>query len=331
MKKKLSIILTSNFPIKKTGIFSTASSLIHEYDGEITLYCDESIEINHHKSKFLNAINYEKQKNENTVVFTHIECSLLPLIQKKLPNAKYHVGDWPGLYIKSLLYNGYFKKAIYSYLRLKLRMLRVRKQSNFYFVSQDDTFKAKKNNLINSKCLPIGVNKPIDIKPKPVNLSEIVFSGNFAYEPNRLAAEELIHYFKYKKEYSLYFVGFNSFILKKHKYDNINIVGSVDSVVDYLYSNRKVYVSLIRIGSGSKNKILEALVCGLPVICTAESLDSFIKESSTVRVIENPNQIENEIESLSKIQNLNETLLKNSKLIKEERSWKSLADSFFKF
>ena len=78
-------------------------------------------------------------------------------------------------------------------------------------------------------------------------------------------------------EVTLYIVGKNpTDKLKKLVINRKNIIvtGKVDSVFSYIKSST-IYISPLRIGSGKKNKIIEAISCGTPLIASTVSMEGF--------------------------------------------------------
>ena len=92
----------------------------------------------------------------------------------------------------------------------------------------------------------------------------IVFHGDFTYEPNKIAAKYII---KFSEQYSnLQFTMFGrgSDIFTK---SNVNGKGFVENVTSELIEG-EIYFAPMALGSGIKNKILEAMSQGMVVITT---------------------------------------------------------------
>jgi hypothetical protein len=87
-------------------------------------------------------------------------------------------------------------------------------------------------------------------------------------------------------------------------------------------------VSLIETGAGAKNKILEAMVAGCPIICTPDSLDSSIPMAPSIKVKSQDDEI---------VSQLNQWILAKDDLILRaacdklahdtlaQRSWRAVA------
>ncbi|WP_224981789.1 glycosyltransferase [Geomonas agri] len=113
----------------------------------------------------------------------------------------------------------------------------------------------------------------------------LCFSGNFDYLPNRLAAKFILT--KIVPElsrrgitFTFHIVGANpgDDLLKMADQcgDSVIVTGFVEDIDLYL-SDMDIYVSPLFLGTGMKNKILQAMNIGLPLVCSNVSLDG-IKE-----------------------------------------------------
>ncbi len=131
---------------------------------------------------------------------------------------------------------------------------------------------------------------PIEVIPNGIDLNyfapqplqreraTILFTGNFDYAPNvdaaiRLAMDILPRVRQTIPDAKLWLVGnkpppemcaLNS--------DTITVTGRVPDIRPYL-AQASVFVSPLRLGAGIKNKVLEALAMGCPVIATPLSVD----------------------------------------------------------
>lgn len=127
--------------------------------------------------------------------------------------------------------------------------------------------------------VPIGIDiDKINRQPKSKTF-DVVFSGNLDYPPNREAAEFLAgkiapRLIEAKPDIKIVLVGRNPGSLKKFGSDNIIITGEVKDVMDYI-EMAGVYVSPVFSGSGMKNKILQAIGAGIPIVGTSGSFGGF--------------------------------------------------------
>lgn len=118
---------------------------------------------------------------------------------------------------------------------------------------------------------------PFSIK-KVKEKNKLVFSGMMDYDPNIIA----VNYFarnvlnKLDSKYELYVIGKNK---SKELISNkkIKYIGYVESMRDEL-SKYDIYVCPIIAGSGVKNKILQAMSVGLPIVSTKLGIEGLDKE-----------------------------------------------------
>jgi glycosyltransferase involved in cell wall biosynthesis len=214
-----------------------------------------------------------------------MEYSKLAVLLNKYPEAIYHVGDWPLSYWRSLRSHNPII-SILGEIRARLRLMEIKKSPVFVFVSVEDTNKAISYGYRFSTHIPIGVNKPSIGIANSINTRMICFSGNMRYGPNKEAAYNLLELASnILASYKIVIVGYYATDIEIGNLDNVYLIEDVYSVVNYLAENRPVFISLLKTGAGSKNKILEALSAGCPIICTSESLDVSIPKSSAIQVI----------------------------------------------
>jgi glycosyltransferase involved in cell wall biosynthesis len=103
------------------------------------------------------------------------------------------------------------------------------------------------------------------------NNKSLLFSGNFGYKPNADTAQYVVEklypaiHQKYP-EIELYIVGKNPPLLKRN--ENIIITGFVEDISEW-YNKAEIFLCPLLYGAGIKNKVLEAMACGLPVIASS--------------------------------------------------------------
>ena len=123
----------------------------------------------------------------------------------------------------------------------------------------------------------------VDLPPVPIPLdqrprSALVFVGNFAYRPNldaarRLVAEILPRVRERVPGATLALVGADPppSLRRLHR-DGVEVTGTVPDVLPWL-GRARAFVSPITVGAGMKNKVLEAMAAGTPVVATPVSCD----------------------------------------------------------
>lgn len=150
--------------------------------------------------------------------------------------------------------------------------------------------------------------------------TKLVFSGMMDYEPNIIAANYFINNVlcKLDNKYKLFLIGknINNRIEKNEKVVN---VGFVDDMCNEL-SKYDIYICPILAGSGVKNKILQAMSVGLPIISTSLGVEGIKEECKKYIFIAN-NDVEF-IDAINSISSLSdkelETLIINQKRFVKE-------------
>ncbi|MBP7162213.1 MAG: glycosyltransferase [Candidatus Omnitrophica bacterium] len=108
--------------------------------------------------------------------------------------------------------------------------------------------------------------------------NNIIFTGTMSYAPNVDAALFFYHeIFPMVREripnVKLYIVGASpgAEILNLKEDPAVVVTGRVDDIRDYIYQSA-IYVCPMRYGTGIKNKVLEAMAMGVPVVATPASI-----------------------------------------------------------
>ncbi len=99
----------------------------------------------------------------------------------------------------------------------------------------------------------------------------VIFHGNMGYLPNKIAANEIVKFALSNKNVSYLIFGHNSNKIIPLS-NNLRVIGSVGNVFDLLRVG-EIYFAPLTIGSGIKNKILEAMARGMCVVTTEIGVD----------------------------------------------------------
>lgn len=321
----INVLFAADFPISKSGIVSTASSILATGAlGSVQLYSMNPLSINGAETRPFSSLSEESV----AVVFTHTEYSALPTLCNRYPEALYHVGDWPLRHWNSVRLVKPFKGTL-AMLRCLWRLRSISLNTRLAFVTQEDRNSAVAYGFSRAVCLPIGVTPPNAPLADQVDVQSVCFSGNFRYPPNRDAAQRLIKLARAQlPDFKVILVGYYADDFKDQVGSNVHIYSDVSSVVDLLAVRRPIYVSLIDTGAGAKNKILEAMVAGCPIICTPESLDSSIPHTHTIRVVTCDDDVKSQIQQWALPSYLKRLTQESSVLAVEtraDRSWLSVA------
>ncbi len=162
----------------------------------------------------------------------------------------------------------------------------------------------------------------------------LLFVGNYAYPPNQDAARILVETLlpqvrRAFPEARLQIVGSNPPAwLQDMAGDGIDVTGHVPDVAPYL-AKASIFVCPLRFGAGLKNKILEALAMGIPVLATPislEGIDAVNGESALEASLE---QMAAKSIALLKDAGLRQRLAKRGReLIEAKYSWAHTADQY---
>jgi glycosyltransferase involved in cell wall biosynthesis len=125
----------------------------------------------------------------------------------------------------------------------------------------------------NVKNITLGVDDGMFFQQPGVKreAGSLLFSGNFEYKPNADTAKYIVEALfpavsAASPNAKLYIVGKNPPPLKACK--NVIVTGFVEDIAAW-YSKCEIFICPLLYGAGIKNKLLEAMACGLPVISSA--------------------------------------------------------------
>lgn len=162
----------------------------------------------------------------------------------------------------------------------------------------------------------------------------LLFIGNYEYEPNLDAALVLAKEIfpiiqKTIADVRLQIVGNNPpSELQALKSSAIEVTGRVPDVRPYL-AQATIFVCPLRIGAGIKNKVLEALAMGIPVIASPISMEGIQAKDGGQVLVADIGAIPEKVIYLLKNQALQQILSQNGRpLIEEKYSWESVAERY---
>ncbi len=182
--------------------------------------------------------------------------------------------------------------------------------------------------------IPNGVNT-YEFRPRPVHrIPALLFVGNYEYAPNvdaalRLASKIFPAVQKRVAEAHLWLVG-NAPPpeLTALASDKIRVTGRVPDVRPYL-ARASAFVSPLHLGAGIKNKVLEALAMGCPVVATPISLDGIAVTNGHDALAADGSEMVEAIVRLLQDDKLRATLSTNGrKLIESRYSWDHVAQQY---
>ena len=229
-------------------------------------------------------------------------------------------------------------------IRARLRLPIARRFERFMFTPYDRTVVISAADREMLRQLQPALN--IDVIPNGIEIerfqpshsgreaSTLLFVGNYEYAPNQDAVRVLVEQVlpqvrEHVPEARLQLVGLNPpEWMRALANDYIEVTGSVPDVKPYL-ARATVFVCPLRIGAGLKNKVLEALAMGIPVIATPLSVDGIQVQNGESAIVAPVDQIAAETARLLRDDALRDRLSRNGRaLIEAEYSWERAADSY---
>ena len=136
----------------------------------------------------------------------------------------------------------------------------------------------------------------------PVDSTEILFVAGFSHPPNIDAAKWLVLeimplIWSINPMVQLSLVGSNpTNEVLALKNDRVEVTGYVtDEMLNYYYAKARVAVVPLRFGSGVKNKVLEALSKGVPLVTTEVGIQGMPELKQIVPVRDNPHDFAEEV------------------------------------
>ena len=188
---------------------------------------------------------------------------------------------------------------------------------------------------LNVEVIPNG----IDLARFPVSHVErephsLVFVGNFAYAPNqdaaRLLVERILPAVRARIPAArLRLVGANPpDWLRDMANDSIEVTGRAPDVAPYL-ARASAFVCPLRVGAGLKNKVLEALAMGAPVVATPLSLDGIAAIDGESALVAEVDELPDAVIRALRDASLRRRLSQNGRALIESRyTWTRAADAY---
>lgn len=185
--------------------------------------------------------------------------------------------------------------------------------------------------------LPNGIDTNFFVPIESEKKYDLFFSGNLSYPPNVDAAKFIVHEILplLKREYPSIKILIAGASPKKELLElaseNIEVKGWVDDIREY-YSQAKIFLAPMQIGTGLQNKILQAMSMKIPCVVSELTMKGIANgEKDVVIVAKKPNEY---VDSIIKLLNDKEYYDSISKrgfdFVHKKYSWKEIIDSLQK-
>jgi len=162
-------------------------------------------------------------------------------------------------------------------------------------------------------------------KKETTPLYDLIFVGNMSYAPNieavKFLVQEILPLLNKKTKVLIAGATPTKEVLKLAS-KNVTVTGWIEDIRE-AYSNAKIFVAPLFIGTGLQNKLLEAMAMELPCVTTPlvnKSLKA--KEQETIRIAQNKEEFAKEIVTLLKNKEEQTKLGINArKFVEKQYSW----------
>jgi glycosyltransferase involved in cell wall biosynthesis len=191
------------------------------------------------------------------------------------------------------------------------------------------------NPALQVESIPNGVDLDL-FRPQPVERdpATLVYTGGFQYAPNIDAAQQLAHDLlprirRRVPNARLWLVGNDPPPeLQELANDHVTVTGYVPEIQPYL-AQATAFVSPLRFGAGIKNKILQALAMGCPVVATPLSVDGIDVTDGHDALVADGGALVDATVRLLQDTVLQRALSANGrKLVEERYSWARVGDLY---
>lgn len=164
--------------------------------------------------------------------------------------------------------------------------------------------------------------KPIVNTGKPV----ILFIGSLNYLPNRIAVQDIIRMATEMPDYSFVIVGAYSAVIGNYPH-NIVFTGFVEDIRPYI-SKADICIAPLRLGSGTRIKILEYMAMKKPVISTSKGVEGLAVDKESIVIEDDLTRIKEIIRDLLVDEKKRETLAEKAYAeVKARYDWRKYADT----
>jgi len=226
---------------------------------------------------------------------------------------------------RKILYHEYKKMLIYEINVYKhfAGILTISEKDKGFFVSNG----APEEKV---KVIPNGVDEDYYNFLEKSSESAVIYTGNMNYYANYDAVQyfyqDIFPHILKQKKVKFIIVGKEGKIKEFTKNEiNVKTTDYVDDIRPY-FQKASILVVPLRIGSGVRNKILEAMAMGRPVVSTSvgcEGLD--VTDGENIIIADKPEDFAHKVISLLESPELQKKLIRaGRKLVEEKYSWENI-------
>jgi glycosyltransferase involved in cell wall biosynthesis len=181
--------------------------------------------------------------------------------------------------------------------------------------------------------IPNGVDLEYFAYRPATEAARIVFTGNMSWLPNEDAAEhfarDILPSIRGRApDASFWIVGADPSprVQKLASIAGVHVTGTVADIRSWIWS-ASVYASPLRFGLGVKNKILEAMACGAPIVATSRSLSGTpLIDGRHAMIADDDAKFAESVVRLLSDSALRESLSREARRkVESENSWQSVA------
>lgn len=158
---------------------------------------------------------------------------------------------------------------------------------------------------------------------------DIGFFGNLHYKPNREGVRYLIQELlpvlrRHDRQIKILIGGKGAENLKwsTKDYPEVTFHGWYDDIRAAYYAV-KIFVVPLFLGSGMQNKVLEAMACGRPVICTSHVIQGMPMLRQYARVADSPDEFLNQYQVLTQNEEVSQKQSATLSVLKNDLTWES--------
>jgi glycosyltransferase involved in cell wall biosynthesis len=233
------------------------------------------------------------------------------------------VTGWKSVFSEYWLKKG--KEYEISCLRNAKQIIVTSERDKNVYLANEKTLKEKITVIPN--CIDIDyyenltTDKPIGNAGKPV----ILFIGSLNYLPNRIAVQDIARMAAEMPDYSFVIVGAYYAVIENYP-RNIVFTGFVEDIRPYI-SKADICIAPLRLGSGTRIKILEYMAMKKPVISTSKGVEGLAVDKESIVIEDDLMRYKEIIKDLLADEKKRETLAEKAYAeVKEKYDWRKYTD-----